>query len=51
MNSTLYERLGSAGGIARLVDDVVAAMVRHELGEDTKKVAILYSLNSEIIRV
>jgi len=36
-----------------VMDDIVAAMVRHELGEDTKKdvIAILYSLKEEIIRV
>lgn len=36
-----------------VMDDIVAAMVKHELSEDTKKdgIAILYSLKGEIIRV
>lgn len=36
-----------------VMDDIVAAMVKHELSEDTKKdvIAILYSLKEEIIRV
>ena len=41
MTKTLYERLGRAEGIARIVDD------------ETRKdvIAILYSLKGEIIRV
>lgn len=36
-----------------VTDDIVGAMVKHELSEDTKKdvIAILYSLKGGIIRV
>jgi len=36
-----------------VMDDIVGAMKKHGLGEDTKKdvIAILYSLKGEIIRV
>lgn len=36
-----------------VMDDIVAAMDKHALGEDTKKdvIAILYSLKDKIIRV
>ncbi len=31
MNTSLYQRLGGAGGIARLVDDIIAAHLRNPL--------------------
>jgi hypothetical protein len=65
--TTLYQRLGGAEGIARLVDDaiiseqeflavtddIMLAMDKNSIDADSKKdvLAIFYSLKGDIIRV